>query len=165
MTTKNVPLEPTEAMLKAAQDVPGDYWNDADITRNIWAAMVEASPPSGGEVVADSSKELSPINAYICEWPDDSSIPRLMFFGDEEVQRYREKHKILPLYTSPRVVWLSPETLPKDGGTYLVKNDKGQVAPHIRGVIHNNAGSSWDWNYGESVTGWMHLQAALGEGK
>ena len=38
---------------------------------------------------------------------------------------------------------------------YLVANAKGQVAPLIRGIIHNTVGSPWDWNYGEAITHWM----------
>lgn len=68
--------------------------------------------------------------------------------------------------SSPRWIPVSEKRLPRGddelgiGGTYLVANDKGQVAPHIRGVIHNNVGSHWDWNYGESITHWMPLPEA-----
>ena len=48
---KYVPAVPTEAMLKAAADVPGDYWNDSDITKNIYTAMISAAPAHDGEVV------------------------------------------------------------------------------------------------------------------
>ena len=54
--------------------------------------------------------------------------------------------------------WNPAETMPKDENlSLLVTNKKGQVAPYIRGVIHNNVGSAWDWNYGESITGWRPL--------
>lgn len=49
---------------------------------------------------------------------------------------------------------------PKDDGTYLIENRKGQVAPYIRGIIHNNAGSPHDWEFGEAITGWMPLPRA-----
>jgi len=39
--------------------------------------------------------------------------------------------------------------------SYLVTNRLGQVAPWIRGVIQNNSGTQWDWNYGEAITLWM----------
>lgn len=47
-----------------------------------------------------------------------------------------------------------PNLMPR---VYLVANSKGQVAPHIDGVIHNTVGSDWDWEYGESITHWMPL--------
>ena len=54
--------------------------------------------------------------------------------------------------------WQPIETRPVNSdGTYLVANKKGQVAPWIRGVIHNNVESPWDWSYGETVTHWMPL--------
>ena len=57
--------------------------------------------------------------------------------------------------------WQPIETRPKGADeTYLVANNKGQVAPWIRGVIHNNVGSAWDWAYGESITHWMPLPEA-----
>lgn len=53
------------------------------------------------------------------------------------------------------------ETAPKDGGTYLVADaQRGFVAPHIRGVIHNNPGTAHDWQYGEACTHWMPLPAS-----
>lgn len=59
--------------------------------------------------------------------------------------------------------WRPIETRPKGDdhlyGTYLIANAKGQVAPCIRGIIHNNVGSAWDWNYGEAATHWMPLPA------
>jgi hypothetical protein len=62
-------------------------------------------------------------------------------------------------YKRPEVgTWISVETQQRpDEGTYLVANAKGQVAPWIRGVIHNNVGSAWDWEYGEAITHWMPL--------
>ena len=53
--------------------------------------------------------------------------------------------------------WQHRDTMPGITETFLVGNDRGQVAPMIRGIIHNNVGTSWDWNYGESVTCWMPL--------
>jgi len=54
--------------------------------------------------------------------------------------------------------WQPINTRPTDpDATYLVANGRGQVAPWIRGVIHNNVGSVWDWEYGEAVTHWMPL--------
>ena len=54
--------------------------------------------------------------------------------------------------------WQPIETRPKGfEQTYLVANAKGQVAPLIRGVIHNTTGTPWDWDYGESVTNWMPM--------
>lgn len=55
--------------------------------------------------------------------------------------------------------WISGHP-PKDDGTYLVANDTGQVAPLIRGVIHNNIGSHHDWNFGEAITAYRLLPAA-----
>ena len=54
--------------------------------------------------------------------------------------------------------WGPIETAPKDGSTYLVADAvRGMVAPHIRGVIHNNRGTAHDWQYGEAATHWMPL--------
>lgn len=48
--------------------------------------------------------------------------------------------------------------MPNDlGGSHLVANARGQVAPCIRGVIANNVGTAYDWNYGEPVTHWMPM--------
>ncbi len=57
--------------------------------------------------------------------------------------------------------WQPIETRPEGAGqTYLVANSKGQVAPWIRGVIHNNPGTAHDWQYGEAATHWMPLPEA-----
>ena len=57
--------------------------------------------------------------------------------------------------------WQPIETAPKDGVTYLVADAvRGMVAPHIRGVIHNNPGTAHDWQYGEAATHWMPLPEA-----
>jgi hypothetical protein len=42
---------------------------------------------------------------------------------------------------------------------YLVANARGQVAPWICGIIHNDpaAGTQHDWQWGEAVTHWMPL--------
>lgn len=54
--------------------------------------------------------------------------------------------------------WQPIETRPQNlTDTYLVVNTKGQVAPWIKGVIHNNTGTKWDWDYGEAITHWMPL--------
>lgn len=63
--------------------------------------------------------------------------------------------------TEPSMTWRPIETRPhRDlNSTYLIANAKGQVAPVIRGIIHNNVGSTWDWDYGEAATHWMPLPA------
>lgn len=54
--------------------------------------------------------------------------------------------------------WLDIETAPKgEIETYLVKNKIGQVAPIVRGVIQDNVGTQWDWNWGEPATAWMPM--------
>ena len=58
--------------------------------------------------------------------------------------------------------WVAVEQapLPRDDGSYLVANAaRGVVAPYVRGVIHNNTGTNWDWNYGDSVSHWQPLPA------
>lgn len=61
--------------------------------------------------------------------------------------------------------WQPIETRPSDLlSTYLVANSRGQVAPLIRGVIHNNTGTPWDWEYGEAVTHWMPMPDPPAEG-
>jgi len=99
-----------------------------------------ASKAHGGEVVCvDSSKELSPINAYLCEWPDHFSVPRLMFFGDQEVQRYRGKHKILALFTAPpRVVdEAMVERAIKGMSDYYARDDIFPMCPACKGSLTN----------------------------
>lgn len=63
--------------------------------------------------------------------------------------------------------WRPIETRPHGDltSTYLIANAKGQVAPVIRGIIHNNVGSAWDWEYGEAATHWMPLPAPPVESK
>ena len=62
-------------------------------------------------------------------------------------------------------MWQPIETAPKDGETYLVADaGRGMVAPHIRGVIHNNSGTAYDWQYGEAATHWMPLPEAPNAG-
>lgn len=57
--------------------------------------------------------------------------------------------------------WQPIETRPTGHyETYLVTNGAGQVAPWSRGVIHNNPGTQWDWNYGDEITQWMPLPPA-----
>ncbi len=55
--------------------------------------------------------------------------------------------------------WIPVEVqhYPSDGSTFLVASASGQVAPHVRGIIHNNVGSPWDWNYGEAITHWAPM--------
>jgi hypothetical protein len=54
--------------------------------------------------------------------------------------------------------WQPIETMPKDGGSYIVANAVlGHVAPYICYVIHNNVWSTFDWQYGEAITHWMPL--------
>jgi len=63
-------------------------------------------------------------------------------------------------WQAARGQWLPIETKPKDDGSYLVADaTRGLVAPYIRGVIHNNVGTCWDWQYGEAITHWMPLPA------
>lgn len=53
--------------------------------------------------------------------------------------------------------WQPIDTRPKEyHSTYLVTNGR-QVAPWIRGVIHNNTGTHWDWEYGSTIIAWMPL--------
>jgi hypothetical protein len=71
-------------------------------------------------------------------------------------------------YTTPPAApeWQPIETAPKDGSSYLIADAvRGFVALHIRGVIHNNPGTSWDWQYGEEATHWMPLPNAPKERK
>lgn len=57
--------------------------------------------------------------------------------------------------------WQPVETMPNDDGSWIVADAKrGYVAPYIRGVIHNNPGSMWDWQYGEAITHYMPLPPA-----
>ena len=83
MTTKNVPLEPTEAMIDAGDDM-------AEVTASVTAiykAMLASSPPSGGEV------------AYQMQGSDGSwcDVPLDVFGSCSSV-------KGRTVYTSPRVV-------------------------------------------------------------
>lgn len=124
--------------------------------------------------------------AWMREWEgDDSDLGHMLFVAhaderDEPLDRWQ------PLYAAPAVPpkepeqqghpnarsgqfpdaagggWISVEDrpIPRDGGTFLVAGAGGQVVPYIRGVLHNNVGSPWDWNYGEAITHWMPLPDA-----
>jgi len=72
MTTPRVtvPVEPTEAMLEAAENVgmtmAGSDMSSPDMTRQIWSAMLSAAPaPEGGAVPASLVRRL------LAAWPDD----------------------------------------------------------------------------------------------
>lgn len=55
--------------------------------------------------------------------------------------------------------WQSIDTRPQSlESAYLVTNGK-QVAPWIRGVIHNAPGTACDWEYGSYIIGWMPFPA------
>lgn len=103
MTTKNVPLEPTEAMLAAGKNASieadvvyatpsHDEWTKFGQRINrvihIYNAMLAAYPPSGGEVV------------YQVRYPGKT------FFTDCEKSLYDQYHNDdrRVFYTSPRVV-------------------------------------------------------------
>ena len=55
--------------------------------------------------------------------------------------------------------WQPIETMPRGGyESYLVADAKrGLVAPCVRGIIQNNIGTAWDWQYGEAITHWMPM--------
>lgn len=57
--------------------------------------------------------------------------------------------------------WRPIETRPEGISESYIVGDavRGLVAPWVRGVIHSNAGTAWDWHYGEAVTHWMPLPA------
>lgn len=74
-------------------------------------------------------------------------------------KRLSEAHAWIPVSERP-LPGRNPDERGGREGSYLVANAKGQVAPHIRGVIHNNVGSPWDWEYGEAITHWMPLPEA-----
>ena len=66
--------------------------------------------------------------------------------------------RLVPLYEAPSWVPAAAMPVPRDGGSYLVADaTRGLVAPHIRGVIHNNPGTTWDWQYGGAITHWMPM--------
>ena len=80
---------------------------------------------------------------------------------------------VMPVYTADqlraaiaadraqRVGWLPANPDAMDiRKSYLVANAKGEVAPWIRGVIHNNVGTANDWQYGEGITHYMPLPPA-----
>ena len=85
MTTKTVPLEPTEAMIEAG----GEYIDEmrpANTVAQVYRAMLAASPPSGGEVYQLLSDDGT--------WTDTA----------KEVYDIPSEAKRRILYTSPRVV-------------------------------------------------------------
>lgn len=66
----------------------------------------------------------------------------------------------------PSMEWMPIESRPSElNMTYLVTNEKGQVAPWIRGIIHNNVGTAWDWDFGSAITHWMPLPSPPSEEK
>ena len=77
----------------------------------------------------------------------------------------RNHANALASLNKPADGWLPIESRPNDDhATYLVANDKGQVAPWINGVIHNNVGTAFDWEFGEAITHWQPLPAAPTKG-
>lgn len=93
MTTKNVPLEPTEAMLKAGmmylgtrEDGLTPIYMEKEDALDCYKAMLAASPPSGGEVYQLLSDDGT--------WTDTA----------KEVYDIPSEAKRRILYTSPRVV-------------------------------------------------------------
>ena len=74
---------------------------------------------------------------------------------------YRDLITNAPTVQCERWVSVDDRSVPKDNGTYLVANSKrGFVAPYIKGVIHNNVNTNWDWQYGEVITHWQPIPAA-----
>lgn len=57
---------------------------------------------------------------------------------------------------SQETIWTTAP-YPEYNATYIVKNAKGQVAPMINGIIHNNVGTPWDWDFCEPITGWCEM--------
>ena len=93
MTTKTVPLEPTEAMLKAGmmylgtrEDGLTPIYMEKEDALDCYKAMLAASPPSGGEVYQLLSDDGT--------WTDTA----------KEVYDIPSEAKRRILYTSPRVV-------------------------------------------------------------
>lgn len=59
--------------------------------------------------------------------------------------------------------WISvnDERLPDDSGSYIIANQPLQmVAPLVGGVIRNNVGTKWDWDFGVPITHWQPIPAA-----
>lgn len=78
----------------------------------------------------------------------------------EDAKYFREILTALARRPAPEGwIAVSERPLPKDGGTYLVCAQSGQVAPHIRGIIHNNTGDAMHWQYGEAIAYWQPLPA------
>jgi hypothetical protein len=74
-------------------------------------------------------------------------------------EQMREYARLALSTATPAGEWLPPDARPATG-TYLVTNGT-HVAPWINGIIHNNAGTQWDWSYGEAIIGWQPLPAPL----
>jgi hypothetical protein len=99
--------------------------------------------------LSDAIRERDEANAA---FKDDNHDLGVTLHKLEEVTAYAEQFKWIPVTERP---------LPRgEFETFLVTNDKGHVAPWIRGVIHNNVGTAWDWEYGARVTHWMPMPAA-----
>lgn len=113
MTTKNVPLEPTEVMIEAGEIPTREIrLGNGHTVRglalgasaaSIYRAMLAASPPSGGEVAAWQYRyQISGTDIW-SDWNQSSS--------ESACKRMVEVHiangigaESRPLYTSPRVV-------------------------------------------------------------
>lgn len=110
--------------------------------------------------------ELAPI-ADVIAWAEDALDYEIKEMADNPLclaARYRTVLAALKsqaALSAPQVApegWQPIETRPPNlSDTYLVANENGQVAPWIRGVIHNNPGTAWDWDYVSTTTHWMPL--------
>jgi hypothetical protein len=134
-----------------------------------WAVTeLEALDDATVQVVIDVLKRHLVAGSFTPAQPAQPEIAPDYWIG-YGLQAHTEKpfEGATPVWTSPPaqrqplIAWQPIETAPKDGSSYLIADAvRGFVAPHIRGVIHNNPGTSWDWQYGEEATHWMPLPDA-----
>ena len=139
---------------------------------NQWLnASFKNRKPEHSCVACEGSPKSDNNPCYVCGLAQPEQEPVACVQDLDEVKR---KHLVYekgmdwkdPLYTTPPqrkplTDWQPIETAPKDGSSYLIADCvRGFVAPDIRGVIHNNPGTSWDWEYGEQATHWMPLPDA-----
>ena len=90
--------------------------------------------------------------------------PRQLYEENEKLQRQVNAMRTLLDAANEELnkrKWLPIETRPKGDETYLVTNEIKQVAPVVRGIVQNNPGTIWDWNYFYEAIAWMPMPDAL----
>lgn len=123
--------------------------------------LQDDTPAQPAEPVQRLSDERAAFEAWHNEYRTQELVRRDDTYYNTHVRCRWEGWQARAIESALQPGWRDIESAPKDGSSYLVADaERGFVAPHIRGVIHNNPGTNWDWQYGEAVTHWMPLPPA-----